>query len=66
MHNYSKQVTNLPGNEPDLTAHSEEIAGTLCILEIRAIRYNNQLMTEHARWMLQFWQHILHVGNERC
>lgn len=52
MHNYSKQVTNLPVNNPDLTAHTEEIAGTLCILEIRAIRYNRQLVTERARWIL--------------
>jgi hypothetical protein len=64
MHNYSKQVTNLPVNKPDLTAHNEEIANTLCILEIRVIRYNHQLVTKHARWMLQCWQYIIHVGNE--
>jgi len=32
MNNHSKQVTNLTVNMPDLTAHNEEIAGTLYII----------------------------------
>jgi hypothetical protein len=55
-------VKNLPASKPDLTAHNEEIANTFCILEIRVIRY--QLATEHTRWLLQCWQHIIGVGNE--
>ena len=57
-------MTYLPVNKRDLTAHIEEMAGTLCILEIRVIRYNHQMVTEHARRMLQCWQHVMHVGNE--
>jgi hypothetical protein len=57
-------VTYLPVNKPDLTAYNEEIAGTLYILEIRVIRYNHQLVTEHARQMLQCWQHVMCVGNK--
>jgi hypothetical protein len=64
MHNCSKQVTNLPVNNPDLTAHNEEIAGTLHILEIRVIRYNHQLVIEHASRVLQCWQHIISAGYE--
>ena len=30
MHNYSKQLTNLPVNKPDLTAHDEELQ-TRCV-----------------------------------
>jgi len=58
MHNYSQHVTKLPVNKPDLTAHNEETARTLCILEIRVIRYNRQLVTEHTRWLMLAAHHM--------